>query len=56
MDIKFQAKIPPTDQELLITSKSLEEKLFLAGLWNKRCTPLRLIENPDGSVTLVYTY
>lgn len=54
--IDVTEKLPPNNSILRITSTSLEEKVFLSGLYQTRALPSRLIENPDGSVTIEYTY
>lgn len=54
--VNIEEKTPPTFDILVITSETLEEKLFLSRLYELRKPPFALRENPDGSVSLSLTY
>lgn len=52
----IEDKGKPTDLLLKITSSTLEEKVFLTGLYDRRVPSVKLTDNPDGTVTLELTY
>lgn len=54
--VTIVTKPPANDDVLKVTSETLEEKIFLSGIYDRRIHPSELIDNPDGSVTLVITY
>lgn len=54
--IEMVKKPGPTDFILKVTSETLEEAEFLGGLYDRRCTPFKVIINLDNSVTVEWTY
>jgi len=56
MKVEINEKDKPADMVLAITSATLEEKIFLSSLYDRRSVPHALKTNVDGTVTIEYTY
>jgi len=56
MKIETIEKPPPNNLILKVTSSTLEEKQFLDRLYDSRSIPVSLSANPDGSVTVIWTF
>jgi len=56
LKIQMIEKPGPNNYILVVTSTNIEEKVFLEGWYDRRAVPSKLIENPDGSISVEVSY